>query len=203
MTYNYPTTKAYITASEFIQRYAMGTGFTDAQAYSLSLMIDAVSRLIEGKCHRLFYASDDAVQRFFTAQSVDTCFIDDLLKLDSNGLTSDNDHDGTYSTAWASTDIFLMPANTFPTMWLERTPYGNNIFPMTVNGVAVVGQWGYSNATPEPVSEACYLQCHRLWERQHIPFGVVGSAEMGQIVIPTKLDPDVILMLQPVTRMLA
>lgn len=49
---------------------------------------------------------------------------------------------------------------------------------------------------PATVREACLLQTARLFSRKSALYGVVGGSEMGQIVIPTKLDPDVALLLR-------
>lgn len=64
-------------------------------------------------------------------------------------------------------------------------------------GAAHAAAATYIYQAPGPVREACLLQAARLFQRKSAIYGVVGASEMGQIVIPTKLDPDVAMLLAP------
>ena len=212
MTYPSTTTPTithgYATLDEFKSRYLS----TDATEYVTDLtrdfdicsVITSVSRLIDAICHRNFwYFSNIPEIRYFSPQSADMCMIDDLW--DITTLETDDDRDGIYENTWDITDYWLSPINTTGCYtFLKRTPYAQNVFSVLDNNVKLTGIYGYSadGNTPELVHEACMIQSNRIWMRKGAPFGVVGSAEMGQIVIPGKLDPDMILMLKPLMRSL-
>lgn len=148
-----------------------------------------------GYCNTLTPVSETRIK---TATSTQVLFVDDLDTLAVGGLATDDNNDGVYETVWtATTDFTTVPVTGSPTSWLQVA--GAKNFPLTANGVSVTGSWGISGA-PEPIKEACYLQSYRLFLRKTAPFGVAGSAEMGQSIIIPKLDPDVALMCDPYRR---
>ncbi len=53
---------------------------------------------------------------------------------------------------------------------------------------------------PFDVTEAAMLLTARLWRRADAPFGVTGSAEVGQQMVISRMDPDVTTLLQPYRR---
>ena len=50
---------------------------------------------------------------------------------------------------------------------------------------------------PGPVVEACGIQAARYFMRKNAPFGVLGSADVGFVRLQSKLDPDVMALLDP------
>lgn len=48
---------------------------------------------------------------------------------------------------------------------------------------------------PGPVVEACGMQAARVFNRRHMPFGVLGTPDVGYVRLKQELDPDVQLML--------
>lgn len=58
----------------------------------------------------------------------------------------------------------------------------------------------YRYLYPPEVKEACILQSVRAYKRPEAPFGVIGSPEIGQVVMVTKIDTDVLLYLEPFIR---
>ena len=79
--------------------------------------------------------------------------------------------------------------------------YGHFSFPEVIpRSVAVTADFGFDTTVPPVISEACILQVARVFRRSDAPFGVVGSAEMGQQVVIGRLDPDVRMMLAPYRR---
>jgi hypothetical protein len=190
-------TNGYATLAEFLKRYGLSGTDTDRDA-TAEAIIQAVSRVIDNYCGRAFYASSAHTARVFTAADWWTVFIDDLATLDTSGVKTDEDADGTYETTWATTDFVTCPENASIITWLETTANGSHTFPLQRNGVQVTGTWGHTLA--DPVKEACYLQSWRLFLRKTAPFGVAGSAEMGQSVVIPKLDPDVAMLLDAYKR---
>ncbi len=53
---------------------------------------------------------------------------------------------------------------------------------------------------PGPIGEAVAIQAGRLFKRGEAPFGVTGSAGMGQLKVIPELDPDVKLLLRRYKR---
>jgi hypothetical protein len=182
---------SYATLAEF--KTALGISDT-TDDLNLSALLGAVSRKIDAYCGRRFDRETDT--RYFTAEYSGLCFTDDIVSITT--LTTDDTWNRTYGTTWAATDYDLTPANALsrgePFTWLELTPNGTKWFPTVARGVKIVGVFGYPSI-PGPVNTACLIQATRLHMRPHAPFGIVGNADMGQLQVIPKLDPDVALLL--------
>jgi hypothetical protein len=176
----------------------------------LESVVEAVSREIDNYCRRRFYSADES--RYYTAEESDVLAIDDIgisLIGTAAAVTVETDEDGdrTYEIAWADTDFDLWPYNEAPYMELRVTPNGTYTFPAGMaKAVKVTAPFGYVYGTgasdaPEPVQQACLLQSYRIWKRKDAPFGVTGSAEMGQMIVIPKLDPDVAMLINPYRRL--
>ena len=82
------------------------------------------------------------------------------------------------------------------------TPEGNYSFPVGIRkGVKIAGSWGYATLVPAQVREACLIQAARVFKRKDAPFGVTGIADLGELRMISKLDPDVEAMLAPLRRL--
>ncbi len=194
----------YATVAEFKARaYPAGLVDTDDDDV-IEAVIEAVSRLIDNYTGDRFYTTASDETRYEVAEWAD-------LLLPRYGIVSlttlatDADGDGTYEATWSATDYALAPYNngldSRPYTMIETTTNGNYTFPVgTKKGVKLVGKFGWTTA-PAPVCDACLLQAIRLFKRKDAPFGVVGSADMGQMVTISKLDPDVMLLLQAFRKM--
>ena len=171
----------------------------------LESIVTAVSRVIENYCGRKFYADTADATRYYTAEDANLLFLDDDL-ISVTTLKTDTDGDRTYETTWTATTHYeLEPANASvdgaPYTRIATSPRGAYQFPVGMaRGVQVVGKFGYATTVPYPVREACLLQCERLYKRKDAVFGVLGSAEMGQMVVIPKLDPDIQLLLMGYQR---
>jgi hypothetical protein len=175
----------------------------------ISSLITAASNYIDAKTNRRFYTTAADETRYY--QVVDErdgdsgvlWLRDDLLSVTS--LKTDEDGDGVYEVTWTTSDYKLFPLNAVvsgrPYTWIETRPNGSYGFPLRVQaGIQIIGKFGYSTSAPAVVKNACLLQVSRWWNRKNAPFGVVGSADMGQAVVVPKLDPDIAEMLDGVTR---
>lgn len=171
---------------------------------TLESIITAVSRWIDAECGRFFFTATQT--RYYTAYHAVELWIDDALTITS--LNSDYDGDGVYETTWAASDYYLLPANARndspvqPYSHIRMSLNGHYSFPQMIpNGVQIVGSWGYDTAVPSVIAEACLLQTARIFRRKDAPFGVTGSADMGQSMVLPRLDPDVRMMLAPYRRL--
>jgi hypothetical protein len=196
-------TNGYCTRAEFITHW-FPPNYTDTtDDLRIDSIITAVSRRIDTECGRHFYQASGVV-RYYSPKYTDHLVIHDLLSLTS--LVTDEDGDRVYERTWSSTDYDLYPANAAvesqeaPYTWIELPPRGNYTFPVGRRTVKITGNWGYASAVPARITEACLLQSGRIYNRKNTPYGVAGSAEMGQAVVIPKLDPDVYGLIQAFMR---
>lgn len=196
----------YCTLDELKARLDISTTDT-ADDTKLEVIIQAASRAIDAKTGRRFYATTADETRYYTAEADDVVFTDEIISVTS--LLTDDDGTRAYATTWASTDYELEPVNAAldgkPYTRIELAPYSPYTFPEGVRrGIQITGIFGFctAEAHPDVVREACLIQSARLFKRKDAPFGVVGSPELGQLQPLNKLDPDVELMLQGVTRLI-
>ncbi len=168
----------------------------------LEAVVDAVSREIDELCNRRFYTTALDETRYFTAEFGDVLYPGDLLSITT--LATDEDDDRDYDYTWTTDDYDLEPFNAAldgrPYEEIRTTPEGDYAFPLNRKGVKIIGKWGWST-TPHAIEEATLIQSYRIWKRSEAPFGVAGSAEMGQLPVLPKLDPDVQMFLMPYRRM--
>ena len=165
--------------------------------------ITAVSRHIDNLTHRWFYS--DTQTRYYTPELSDLLYVDDLLTVTT--LKTDEDGDGTFETTWTATTHYnLMPYNAAtdgkPYTMIERSYNGAYSFPLLKRSVQLVGEFGYSATTPQPINEACLLMAARLFKRKDAPFGVTGSPDVGELRNIRIDDPDVARLLPPFVRIL-
>lgn len=172
-------------------------------------IITAVSRMIDRTTGRRFYTTAADETRYYTAEDGEVLYPDDDIQSVTT-LYTDYDGDGTYEDTWTDSDFILLPANaaldSIPYTYIEIAPFGDYSFPIGIRkGVKIVGKFGYSSSTtpqntPAMVKEACLLQSMRLYKRRDAPFGIVQSPPGGEMRLLQELDPDVKLLLFPVTR---
>jgi len=165
-------------------------------------VIEAVSRQIDNYTGRRFYVTASDETRYFSAEHSEYLDAGDVVSITT--LATDEDNDRVYEHTWATTDYDLLPFNASldskPYTRLELTPLGNYSFPSGPKAVKIVGKWGYP-AVPDAINEACCIQSLRIFKRKDAPFGVTGSAEMGQLMVIPRLDPDVKMLLDPYRKM--
>lgn len=174
----------------------------------LEAVITAVSRLIDTEARRRFYTSPADETRYYTAASSEFVLTDDIVSVTS--VATDNAGDGSYATAWVSTDFQLSPFNAsalgMPYTEIRVKRLGSQKFNRCIEaGVKIVGKFGVPTGSPwlEIVREACLIQCARLFKRKDSPFGIAGTGEFGQLsMLKPTLDPDVKVMLAPPIRRL-
>lgn len=162
-------------------------------------IIEAASRVIDQDRDRFFYTLSSTAL-YFTAEESDILFVPDLLSV--TALETDDNGLRTYATTWGATDYDLMPYNAAalgkPYGWIHTTPNGLYSFPTLSKGVKITGTWGYATAVPKAVKEACILMTTRIFKRAKAPFGVIGSGELGQMLMNVARDPDIRMLLDSI-----
>jgi len=185
----------YVTTSELKATLNIGTTYADDD---IDIAVAAASRACDGYKDTRFYPTTET--RYYTAAACDQYVdIDELNTLTS--VTIDTTGDGSYSTTWTvSTDFVLTPANAdadgFPYNQLRILPQSGRRFPGYINGVKVVGSFGWAD-TPAGVAQAARIFAGRLLKRsRETPYGIVVVA--GDAVAAARLgriDPDVAFLL--------
>lgn len=114
-------------------------------------------------------------------------------------VASDDNQDGTYETAWASTDYDLLPLNApqdgEPYTTLRQALHGTKTLlpgPARLRITGTFGEVASATDPPWPVREACLLLVNRLFARRDSPYGTTGQVrEFGGTVYINQVDPDV------------
>ena len=197
-------TNGYCTLQELRQRLQFASTDTTDDSM-LETIVTGVSRLIDNYTGRRFHSTAADETRYYTAEFADLFLCpDDIISITT--LATDSDGDRTYEHTWTATTHYeLEPANAAldgaPYTRIAAAPRSFYLFPAGMaRGVKIVGKFGYAAVIPTAVREACLLQCERLYKRKDAIFGVLGSAEMGQMMVIPKLDPDVQLLLSGYQR---
>lgn len=167
----------------------------------METIIAATSRAIDNMTGRRFYSATET--RYYTARWSDWLPVDDLLSVST--LKTDDNGDGTHNTTWAASDYILQPRNAAadsdnvrPYTSIEINENGDYSFPINVvDGVELVGTFGYRETPPPEIKQACLLMSHRLWKRKDAIFGVAGNIQQGVTVVQAHIrkDADVMLLL--------
>ena len=165
-------------------------------------LITQTKGFIDNYCDRQFDAT--AATRYFDG-SASPLFIDDLASISGigEGIWLDEDGDGTYESAMATTDYIFYPLNTTPKTYAKistDSDYGG--FASGIRkGVKIVGSWGYGSTVPAPIRRASIIQVCRWFKRRESAYAdVIGTTELGALIMYKNLDPDVAQLLMPDRR---
>jgi hypothetical protein len=192
---------SHLYASVTDLKHTNRLNFNDSDSVSddmLEAIIEAVSRKIDDKCNRVFWADSDDVVRYYTATDSNFIFTKDIASPSSDVTVEiDTNGDGTYDNTLASTDFVLEPYNAeidgVPYQKITVSSVGQHLFPSKViKGVKVTAKWGWPTAVPPPIVQAVLLQSERLFKRFSTPLGSESMTALGKmtLTIPA-LDPDV------------
>ncbi len=172
----------------------------DRDDATITSLITASSRTVEEMTNRRFDQVTET--RYFTPTGTWWSEIDDLVSVTS--VATDIDGNRTYTEVWTVADYELEPVNAAGRSWpytsLNITPQGTRSFPVLRRGVRIAGVWGWP-AVPQPVVEATILMTIRLLKRIDSPYGIVGSADLGNLATIPRVDPDISALLSPYRRM--
>lgn len=163
----------------------------------LQAMVEQAKEFIDDFCNRHFDTVTATARYFDGAGTI--LFIDDLISIDANGFKLDLDGDGTYESTLATTDYELYPLNITPKTFIKISSNSNyGSFASGVKkGVEITGTWGYGSTIPKPIRRASIIQVCRWFKRKDSAFAdVIGTTEMGQVIMYKGLDPDIALILK-------
>lgn len=200
---------AYITdyASEADIKSAMTIENTSSDA-EIAIAITAASRVIDSHCGRSFGLADPAVARYYSGRwDKDLCRyvvdVNDLMTTTSLVVKTDSANDGTFATTLTlNTDYRLAPYNAGADgkPWRAIVASQGVVLPCDERGVEVTAKFGWTTV-PTIVKQACLIQAARFLVRKDSPYGVAGAPDDGsEMRLLARLDPDVAVLLQPVTR---
>ncbi len=196
-------TNGYVTLSEIRGEIGITDGTDTTDDTRLEHAVEAASRAIDEECRRRFYLDGAASARYYTAKDNDYLRVDDIGATTGLVVATDEDDDRDYDYTWAATDYDAEPYNAIadgePITALRTTPQGVYSFPLNRKGCKITAKWGWPSVPP-PIKRACMIEAVRLYKRRDAIFGVMGSAETGQMTLPA-LDPDVKRLLAPYRRM--
>lgn len=175
---------SYITLNTLKSPSILDIRDNDQDARLLSLL-EGVSRSIDGYCRRHFYVL--RATRIFDGDDPATLRPPDLVSVDPSGLSTDEDRDGIFETAWDDSDYLLHPANADPTGGHDASrPYwsvdtaGTRRFPHGSNAVRITGEWGFwrrLRRTSATVSSA--VDNHRA----EIVVGALADIQVGHTLL--------------------
>ena len=191
----------YCTLGELKARlWPTGTTPDTDEDTLLQNVIGSVSRWIDNYTGTRFYTTSADETRYYSADDGDSLFPDDDI-ISITTLATDSGGARTYGDTWTvNTDFSVQPYNysvdSTPIRWIEVAPLSSYYFPVGKKTVKIIGKFGYCTATnePDPVREACLIQCARIWKRRDAPFGLVSNP-LGTATSINSLDPDVKQML--------
>ena len=142
---------SYITLETIKSPSVLDIRDDDHDARLLSL-IESASRAIDGYCRRHFYVL--RATRLFDGDDSAALRTPDLVSIDTDGLTTDDDRDGVFETVWSSDEYRLDPANADPAGGHDTArPYwsvcvsdagrADRSFPSGPRTVRIAGEWGF------------------------------------------------------------
>ncbi len=189
----------YVTLDELKRTLELrGETFADGD---LELAITAASEAVDELCGRRFASSGSDSTRMYRPQRERWVEIDDCASITT--VESDGEGTGTFSP-WAATDYHVEPTNAVDDgqaiTALALNPRSSILLWPGSTTVRVTGTFGWDDV-PAGVKQATKLIAARIVKRvREAPFGIAGVGADGLAVRIGTMDPDVKLLLRPVTR---
>lgn len=159
----------------------------------LEASVEAASRQIDRYCSRHFWQESTATARVYSANKLETILVDDISTTTGLVVKIDEDGDGVFEQTFSASDYQLEPLNNLtrtPVLAVYRlTAIGDYYFPVSTEAlVQVTARWGWP-AVPTDIATATLVQSIMLFKALDAPFGVAGSADVGELRIQALLHP--------------
>ncbi len=206
------TRRAYATVKEL--RYHTGKTLTGDDV-EIAQLLDSAAMAIDNYCGRPdgFMAEPNGTARAYIGSGTPVQRIDECVSI-SLVAVKDSPTDAAY-TAWTTDDWDAFagdPTNPNLQPTAQGKPYTGLM--VTADGdysdftsgkynrwsvptVQVTARWGYSDAVPDAIRQACLIQAARWYKRGQSAWAdTLASPDFGQLMYRQKVDPDVAMILQ-------
>lgn len=171
----------------------------------LDVLCDRVSRLVDnwfGYSGGSFKAATEPVARYFDGNGEAELWPGHMAAAPTEVAVAEAGILASL-TVWAATDYILKPYNAeaedFPyrSLMIDRINGTKFIWYNLPKAVKITCRWGWSITPPDPIIEACVIQCARWFKRGQQAFQDAGAVtELMQMRYLKKLDPDVQILLK-------
>ena len=204
------TTAAYSTIAELKAAMNKVTATDDAV---LTATVAAVSRAIDAFCNRpdgfVAEANGYETTRYFPGSGKRYQWIDECVDVATVAVKDSPSDDESEYVAWVvgevgvtdDADVFMAggdPAypnyNDTPFQFLlcgangDYSVFNKSVYP----SVKVAARWGYASVVPSQIKQACIMQSARWYKLvQGAMARATAGPDMGALIYPGKLDPDV------------
>lgn len=162
-----------ITRTQLKTHLGIDVGDTADDA-TLQWAADTANTKVRNKCKRSFTvdAGQAASARYFKVVAHDQVWIDDAFEI--TAVATDDGNDGTWSTAWGTTEWWADPIGGIGPNGLSGWPYtsicigGTRCFPRRTfrPGAKITGKWGWT-AVPDDVFSATLMFGTELWQAKN------------------------------------
>lgn len=196
----------YASAAALQARLDSTATYTAAETSQHDAILQAVSRMVDGHCRRMF-GQTASQARTFDGGEAGRLIVPDLVSVTS--VKTDEDGDQVYERTWSTGDYELYPYNA--ALEYPPRPYtsinvssatGTNdyYFPYGQRCIEVTGVWGWPEIPPD-VREVVLLEAGRMLEQSRAPSGIVANAALGTVTIVPSMHATSRKMLAPYVRM--
>lgn len=196
----------YCTATQ-IKAVMPDTAWDTSYDTLLATLATRASRMLDralGREPGAFYSDTDTV-RYFDGNGMTGLWVDELISVTSIQVAEGGDLNTL--TTWGSTDYLLWPYNAAA----EGRPYlridvddlygSKSYWPRYRKAVKITGKFGYSDTTPDEVTQAAIILAVRHFKRGQQGFQDVGAVtDLGQLRYVNQVDPDVMALVSHLRR---
>ena len=185
----------YLTVDDLKARLQITDAADDAR---LAAVILAAGQQIDAWAGRTFNNTGAPTARVLTPHAYDVLSLQDAVSVSE--IAGDIALNRTYTDVWDPQDYDLYPYEATelgqPYTEIRTTWRTRRVFILLARSVRVTAVWGWP-AVPPAIVEATSLQANRLYKRATAPFGIAGSPQLGQMLTITRMDPDVLALVNP------
>jgi hypothetical protein len=192
-------TNGYATAEE-LKSWIGVADFDDDLL--LEAAINTASRGIDQYCSTFFYTTV-LQSRTFSPRQCEKLDVPPITSTSGLIVKVDYADSGSYGTTLTiTTDYVLKPDSGYDASG-RTVPYnqirtiGARYFPMWERpSVEVTATFGWA-AVPDEINQACLIQASRIYRRRLTPEGFAAGEAFGAIRLSSRIDPDVMMMIDP------